>query len=831
MAHRFSIFKGRRRPVLFVALGVSIALLVGSIIALYLVSQPSAQSPNGRKKTIDLLTKTNTQTQQRRITSQLGFSLEYDPGVMTAEGIVQNPNSEPGTFQGQTYNGDQLQEARNYGIITLHLTNKTSSTPQPAAAQQSQLTITANRNKNYFGSKDSIPEYKGKSNLDIITQEKRKSLAHAGRDDEINERAITIADKKYRELHVKHRLKALNGQLTIWRQSYYYLTVQHDRPYWLAVTNLPANDRDALTTWQNVISRVSYTQPQDGALSSSQPVIARLAAANRPTDTANIHGTVGDDIMLSVVAKNQLATVRVGAMRCARLTFRVQSNTLTLAKACNGGIGSGSIVSSDGVVVTNGHVVETTDTDLLANAFPTSQQEWDNYVQFVTGAGYATETQIRELISQVENDDMAAAQKLIAYLQLVPKSNITVSNSRTDYVIQTSDDPIRLTEENTWQKSATNKTATLIDKEVDTGDVDLSSRYTDVALLKMSGTFPTIQQLSSLSSVQNGDRITAVGYPALVDGGISTKQSRTIPTVSTGTTSRTLRDGGGHSLILTTTEISSGSSGGPAFNAKGEQVGITTYARESCTKEESCFGSGIARDAQDAQAMAAKQRVSITTNGELTKLWQMGIDEFVAGRYSTAARSFSSLNSKYPGNYLVTKFLSTAQNQPRDETDQTTTPSPDARNTDPSTNPDTSIDYSYTPLTSSEHSTIVILIICFMVIVVIAIAVIGFAIWAGTRKKNSTQPRYPYPLGPTAQPGQPPVGYTSQPQPPVQQPYYPPQSQPQPYPPAQQVTPVQAPMVQPATQSSSLTDPLPPQQPQATQPSAPTESSTPAPFE
>lgn len=818
MTHRFSIFK-ERRTVLFIALGVSIVLLVGSVVALYFVLQPSAQSPNGRKKTINLLTKTNTQTQQRNITSQLGFSLQYDPSTMTAEGIVQNPNSAPEVFQGQTYSGDQLQETRNYGIITLHLTNKTSSTPQPGTAQPSQLTITANRNKNYFGSKDSIPEYKGKSNLDIITQEKRKSLAHAGRDDEIHERAITIADKKYRELHVRHRLKALNGQLTTWRQSYYYLTVQHDRPYWLAVTNLPANDRDELAIWQNVISRVSYTQPQDGALSSSQPVIARLAAANTPTDTANIRGTVSDDIMLSVVAKNQLATVRVGAMRCARLTFRAQSYTLTLAKACNGGIGSGSIVSSDGVVVTNGHVVETTDAELLANAFPTSQQEWDDYVQFVTGAGYATETQIRELISQAANNDTAATQKLIAYLQLVPKSNITISNSRTDYVVQTSDDPIRLTKENTWQKSATNKTATLIDKEVDTGDVDLSSRYTDVALLKMSGTFPTIQQLSSLSSVQNGDRITAVGYPALVDGGISTKQSRTIPTVSTGTTSRTLRDGGGHSLILTTTEISSGSSGGPAFNAKGEQVGITTYARESCTKEESCFGSGIARDAQDAQTMATKQRVSIATNGELTKLWQMGIDEFVAGRYSTAARSFSSLNSKYPGNYLVTKFLSTAQNQPRDETDQTTTPSPDARNTDPSTNPDTSINYSYTPFTSSEHSTIVILIICFMVIVVIAIAIIGFAIWASTRKRNSAQARYPYPPAPMAQSKQPPISYTGQPQPPTQQPYYPPQP----------VTPVQPPMVQPvpSTQPSAPVESPQPQQPQATSAPEPTEPLTP----
>jgi len=818
MIHRFSIFK-ERRTVLFIALGVSIALLVGSAVALYFVLQPSAQSPNGRKKTINLLTKTNTQTQQRNITSQLGFSLQYDPSTMTAEGIVQNPNSAPGVFQGQTYSGDQLQEARNYGIITLHLTNKTSSTPQPGTAQQSQLTITANRNKNYFGNKDEIPEYKGKSNLDIITQEKRKSLAQAGRDDEIHERAITIAGKKYRELHVKHRLRALNGQLTTWRQSYYYLTVQHDRPYWLAVTNFPANDRDELTIWQNVISRVSYTQPQDGALSSAQPVVARLAAANTPTDTANIRGTVSDDIMLSVVAKNQLATVRVGAMRCASLTFRVQSYTLTLAKACNGGIGSGSIVSSDGVVVTNGHVVETTDAELLANAFPTSQQEWDNYVQFVTGAGYATETQIRELISQVANNDTAAAQKLIAYLQLVPKSNITISNSRTDYVVQTSDDPIRLTKENTWQKSATNKTATLIDKEVNPGDFNLSSQYTDVALLKMSGTFPTIQQLSSLSSVQNGDRITAVGYPALVDGGTETKQSRTIPTVSTGTTSRTLRDGGGHSLILTTTEISSGSSGGPAFNAKGEQVGITTYARQSCSKEESCFGSGIARDAQDAHAMAAKQHVTIATNGELTKLWQTGVDEFVAGRYSNAARSFSSLNSKYPGNYLITKFLSAAQSQPRDETDQTTTPSPDTRDTDPSTNPGTSLDYSGTPLTSSERGTIIILIICFMAVIVGTIAVIGFAIWASTRKRNSAQARYPYPPAPMAQSKQPPISYTGQPQPPTQQPYYPPQP----------VTPVQPPMVQPvpSTQPSAPVESPQPQQPQATSAPEPTEPLTP----
>lgn len=818
MIHRFSIFK-ERRTVLFIALGVSIVLLVGSVVALYFVLQPSAQSPNGRKKTINLLTKTNTQTQQRNITSQLGFSLQYDPSTMTAEGIVQNPNSAPEVFQGQTYSGDQLQETRNYGIITLHLTNKTSSTPQPGTAQPSQLTITANRNKNYFGNKDEIPEYRGKSNLDIITQEKRKSLAHAGRDDEIHERAITIADEKYRELHVRHRLKALNGQLTTWRQSYYYLTVQHDRPYWLAVTNLPANDRDELAIWQNVISRVSYTQPQDGALSSAQPVVARLAAANTPTDTANIRGTVSDDIMLSVVAKNQLATVRVGAMRCARLTFRAQSYTLTLAKACNGGIGSGSIVSSDGVVVTNGHVVETTDAELLANAFPTSQQEWDDYVQFVTGAGYATETQIRELISQAANNDTAATQKLIAYLQLVPKSNITISNSRTDYVVQTSDDPIRLTKENTWQKSATNKTATLIDKEVNPGDFNLSSQYTDVALLKMSGTFPTIQQLSSLSSVQNGDRITAVGYPALVDGGTETKQSRTIPTVSTGTTSRTLRDGGGHSLILTTTEISSGSSGGPAFNAKGEQIGITTYARQSCSKEESCFGSGIARDAQDAHAMAAKQHVTIATNGELTKLWQTGVDEFVAGRYSNAARSFSSLNSKYPGNYLITKFLSAAQSQPRDETDQTTTPSPDTRDTDPSTNPGTSLDYSGTPLTSSERGTIIILIICFMAVIVGTIAVIGFAIWASTRKRNSAQARYPYPPAPMAQSKQPPISYTGQPQPPTQQPYYPPQP----------VTPVQPPMVQPvpSTQPSAPVESPQPQQPQATSAPEPTEPLTP----
>ena len=777
--------KHPNRLKLFIILAIVILILIASVVAVMLLNKPK-QSPSSRKKIIELLTQNTGQTKQQRITSDLGFTVPYDSAQIDAEGIVQNPDSAPGTFQGKTYSGDELKEKRSYGIITLRLKSQpVLETESQLLKMHSHLTIVSNRNKNYFGQKDSIKEYAGKSNLDVLTIEKRKSLAGANPNDEITERTVTISGKEYRELKVAHRTKALNGQYITLRHSYYYMTVQNDRPYWLSIYDVQGHNKEELAIWQGVIAATTYASPGNNALTKRR-LSAQLAEAKAPTDTANIRDSISDETMINVVAKNQLATVRVGAGRCADLTFRANGQSLTLAHTCVFMIGSGSIISGDGLVATNGHVTKVHNEELAQNAWPSNQAEWDAHAKFVVGAGYATWEEMRDLRNRGSRGDKDAVQKLAGYLKLVPKDGISVANDQTDFVVQTSDEPIRL-KNSSWIKTATNKPAKVIDQEVGPeGSLSTKSPYTDVALLKMEGVFPTVHKLASLSDVKTGEDMTAIGYPAVVDGGAHTKRERTVPTVTHGRATEEMRDAGNHRLMVMSTQIASGNSGGPAFNKQGEQVGLNTYGGATCSGEESgnsCFGRGIARDGKDIQTMAEKNQVRIDTNGELAQLWQRGLDDFAAGRYKNAAKSFTELNNKYPDNYIVKKFLTTAESQPHDETDQTDEqPSTTDDNGDQSTI-DSDLRGSITK--SNDNLTLIIVISVVSVIVLCIVGIIIAVVVARRRTKTATPPVMSpavYPVNPMVPPQQPATTWAPQ-----QQVQYQPQ-QPPVTPPAQTVT-------------------------------------------
>ena len=799
-------------------------LLIAGVVTVMMLNKPK-QSPNGRKKIIELLMQNSEQAKRQQVSSDFGFTVPYDPAQMDAEGIVQNRDSAPGSFQGKTYSGDELKEKRGYGIITLRLKSQpllNTDSQNQLLKTRSYFTIVANRNKNYFGQKDTIEEYKNKSNLDVLTIEKRKSLTSANPNDEITERTVNISGKEYRELKVAHRTKVLNGQFMTLRHSYYYLTVQNDRPYWLSVYDIQGHNKDELSMWQGVIAATTYTPPNNDALTKHRS-FAQLAEAKAPTDTANIRDSISDDIMVNVVARNQLATVRIGAGRCADLTFRANGYTLTLANTCMFGIGSGSIVSGDGLVATNGHVTKMADKDLARHAWPRNQSEWDAYYQFVVGAGYTTREELRALINESSRSDKEVIEKLSGYLELAAKGGVGIANDRTDYVVQTSDEPIRLKDRG-WTKTATNKAAKLIDQEVGPEDsLSVRSTYTDVALLKMDGTFPTIQKMSSLNAVQKGDAMTAIGYPAVVDGGPHTTKQRTVPTVTYGHATGEMYDAGGHKLMVMSTQIASGNSGGPAFNKRGEQVGLNTYGAGCPDRDDGdCFGRGIARDGKDIHAMAEKNRVRIDTSGELAQLWQKGLDNFVAGRYKRAAESFTELNSKYPNNYIVKKFLETAEKQPRDETDQT-----DER---PSTidDGDQGIgggDLRIPPLTkSSNSSALTAVVVVTVIVIVLCIAgVITAVVIVRSRQKNSkishTASPTPYPVNPVMPPQQPSTSWAPQQS----------QSQASSSTPVSPATPPQQYLQQPAVPPSVSTIPMPAAHPPTT-PATPQPVITPAPW-
>ena len=115
----------------------------------------------------------------------------------------------------------------------------------------------------------------------------------------------------------------------------------------------------------------------------------------------------------------------------------------------------------------------------------------------------------------------------------------------------------------------------------------------DLALLKIDATGLIAATFAKPGSVQIGDAVIAIGYALALDGG---------PTVTSGIVSalkRTIETDSGalNSLIQTDAAISSGNSGGPLVNLKGEVVGINTaVARGDSTSAANNIGFSISVD-------------------------------------------------------------------------------------------------------------------------------------------------------------------------------------------------------------------------------------------
>lgn len=679
-----TVITKRTRPkhinILLVASSLILLAIIGLGILLLVVPGARPVNVTAKNKAISALSTNLKSTNTKKIVSNFGFSVEYDKDLIKSSGIVQDvEQSRPGYFSGESFNDDELDTPRNYGIVELGFRNAdkdkelrkgTSVGMSSLSTSSSYLTIVANRQLGYFDKLKIDPKLEGQTELDIISIRKKEELTKNGPDDLIDEQKVKINGIDYRQIKAVHRFKSLDSQLVSSSTTYYYLTVQNHRPYWISINRISPNRSTELQTWQNQIARIKFHPPKDGSLTSSPLVV--LANSALPDDTANFKDKIDDTSLIKVVAVNQISTVRIGSMRCATLDYKTTVSSLKLSKVCAVGVGSGSIISNDGVVATNGHVTSLPDKYLAQSAFPRTAEEMRSYGAFIVSSGYATRSEIDSLVSRYQNGDESAIDKLLGYLQLVPLSNITISNSSRQYIVQTSDRPIRLNSDGTaWDYAPTNIPANLLAEEVDPaidGVYSPDSTYTDVALIKMDGKFPTVS-LSSLSGAHAGDEVTAVGYPVVVDGGIDTSQKTTVPSVTQGSILDKGQDGGGHMMVVTSAQIASGNSGGPAFDAQGRQIGINTYGGSACEGKDgnSCFGKGVARDADDISTIARKQGVGIKSGGELNDLWNAGLSDFLAGQYHAASSSFRELDKKYPDNYMISKFLKVAEGQPADE--------------------------------------------------------------------------------------------------------------------------------------------------------------------
>lgn len=351
---------------------------------------------------------------------------------------------------------------------------------------------------------------------------------------------------------------------------------------------------------------------------------------------------------------------------------------------CVGVKGSGFIVSSIGHIGTNGHVAKMYPEGSLVTGvmFGGTAGLRQFLVDLVREYMYLTGIEISEAdIAREIELKLATPEGVNAVLQsfytLLQAKAISIEDGSSKYYIKLGEDPFSIDEELVKQGKlfeAVKSTEGVLEAELVGFDYPnilsvesvLKNELppgTDVAILKAKSdkklSFPALK-LGEPGDLKSGSHILVIGYPGLVEGSKSQSslisyQSSAEPSVTRGIVSSIKTDQDGNDLIQTDASIDHGNSGGPAFDDKGNIIGIATYGFGSNTGN-----FNFLRSIDDLKELADHDDIKIS-QGQTYSEWSDALSYFWNGYYRRSLRLFKSVKSEYPIHPTVASFIKDAE--------------------------------------------------------------------------------------------------------------------------------------------------------------------------
>jgi S1-C subfamily serine protease len=286
-----------------------------------------------------------------------------------------------------------------------------------------------------------------------------------------------------------------------------------------------------------------------------------------------------------------------------------------------GGSGSGFIISSDGVILTCGHVVSPTrdpsamQRELLRNGaiaallrhFPVDNLRTihrgdglDRYINYVATAGKLENVRV---VNEVE---LSNGEKL-------------------PFHIRSYSPP-------------------------------LHEHGTDLALLDIERkNLPTLRMADS-DTARVGDSIWAIGYPAVasssddVIGGWLSGDSDLEATVSPGNVTAIKRNIANVPVLQSNVAIYRGNSGGPVVNREAEVIGISTWGHTDAEQIKFLVPSNVARE------MLQASKVAVNVDGEMGRHYRSALDAAADGDWSKASGELVTASAMFRGSPDLIRF-------------------------------------------------------------------------------------------------------------------------------------------------------------------------------
>ncbi|MEH7416531.1 S1C family serine protease [Neobacillus drentensis] len=279
-----------------------------------------------------------------------------------------------------------------------------------------------------------------------------------------------------------------------------------------------------------------------------------------------------------------------------------------------GGSGSGAIISSDGYIVTNAHVVEATqkkDEDIANEAFEQLVSIVADYfkVDYETAYNY--------MVAYTQYTDIQRVLKVV-----LPGGDV-------------------------------------LDGEVKSYGAPINEGK-DVAVLKIEGkNLPTIP-LGNSDDIQNQENIWVSGYPAAADSDLLSPDSSLVSSMTAGQISATSKKTEqGSPVIQINAAATHGNSGGPVINDKGQIIGLLTFRGDTVNGQE-VQGFNFAVPVNTVKEFVNQAGVR-NTKSETDQLFQEGLELYWGGYYKHALEKFEAVQRIYPNHSEIKQYITNAE--------------------------------------------------------------------------------------------------------------------------------------------------------------------------
>jgi hypothetical protein len=391
-----------------------------------------------------------------------------------------------------------------------------------------------------------------------------------------------------------------------------------------------------------------YTEDKNNSLQYINTLLEKIVIADEEVYgilNQNVLGTSNVSINPATVL-GQASTVRIFSLECNDYTFSSQLSGLEIAgktyNICSGGFGSGFVADNLGNIVTNAHVADPSDLDVLYEGGLYN----DNFYNDLS-ADIITilVQQYEESIMYLTNEQFENYAMAIMY-DLYDQNYITISlNSRQLYV--QGNEPFSFNEyTGDLINSTSHYPATLINSnkivsflEIAFSEGKYQTDIADLALIKVEQdvNLPTLPV--SPEGIVTGQSIFVVGYPGIVDNPNIVDTSTIYSSTVTQGTISSIKPNSNNTfdLIHIDASVSGGNSGGPIVSNEGKAIGVATYGIESGSGN---YNSGVSAKAID---QFLTQSSVTSSNNEERDLLQAALLDISKSYYSSGKEKLQTL--------------------------------------------------------------------------------------------------------------------------------------------------------------------------------------------